>query len=220
MDNDQCAVTCDGERGPIGPQGEPGPSGQPGPKGDSGEPGLCGPQCSQIEIRGGGGVGPRCELKSRQASTRWGNLNFLDEENFLYRKKTLKTGKKILMITNYSVADLFEAKRVCQAICGRVFLPVSNTENKQAAEFMSSYDVYQAWIRASDSYTEGVWKDFETLEDLKFAKWNDGEPNDTDPDHGGEDYAVIINTGFWNDHYHGSYGHTSILCELPGYVGT
>ena len=215
LDKDQCAVTCDGERGPIGPKGEPGPQGIQGETGAPGAPGLGGVAYDPYEMYDR--VSSHCSMKS--VNDRWENLFFLEEEDLPYTTKLLGTGKDILLIRDYNAVDIYEAKRICQAICGRVFLPVSSEENQQAAEFITSH-VDEVWIRASDSITEGVWKDFETLEDLKFAKWNDGEPNDTDPDHGGEDYAVIINTGFWNDHYHGSYGHTSILCELPGYVGT
>ena len=40
--------------------------------------------------------------------------------------------------------------------------------------------------------------------------------NDDDADHGGEDYAILIKkTGIWNDMYHGGWGVTRILCELP-----
>ena len=203
LDKDQCAVTCDGERGPIGPQGEPGELGYPGPKGIQGEvgaPGVCG--------------GPRCSLKS----PRWENLNFLEEENLPYAETTLNSGKEVLLI-NFA-ADIYQAKRICQTICGRVFLPVTSEENQQAAEFISTY-VYHAWIRASDSYTEGVWKDLETLEDLKFTNWGDGEPSDWDVNHGGEDYAILDDNGHWNDYFYGGWWSkaynkhgSAILCEL------
>ena len=143
LDKDQCAVTCDGERGPIGPKGEPGIQGIQGTQGIQGEVGAPG-------APGQGGAGSYCSLKS--ADARWENLNFLDKENLTYKKKTLKTGKKVLLIKH--ATDIYRAKRVCQAICGRVFLPVSSEENQQAAEFITSH-VYQVWIRASDSHTEG-----------------------------------------------------------------
>ena len=141
-------------------------------------------------------------------SPRWENLNFLDKENLPYEKTTLKTGKEVFLIKH--AADIYQAKRVCQTICGRVFLPVSSEENQQAAEFITSH-VDEVWIRASDSITEGVWKDFETFEDLKFTNWNDGEPND---DYRGEDYAILEKNGFWNDYPHSAWGNTRILCEL------
>ena len=63
--------------------------------------------------------------------------------------------------------------------------------------------------------TEGVWKDFETFEDLKFTNWGSGEPNNADEYHGDENYAILIKNGVWNDYFYGGWRTTRILCELP-----
>ena len=124
------------------------------------------------------------------------------------------TSNKKLLLLHYHLADIYAAKRICESVCGKIFLPVSSEENQQGAEFLSTNGIFAAWIRASDSYQEGIWKDFETLEDMKFTNWGSNEPNDADESHGGEDYAILINSGYWNDIYYGGW-NTRILCELP-----
>ena len=145
---------------------------------------------------------------------RW-NLGYLKDENFQYAtiSLTTDTGKKLLLVK--SIADIYAARRVCANVCGKVFLPISSEENQQATEFLIAHSIQFVWIRASDSITEGVWKDFETLEDLNFTNWNSGEPNDLDGTHGGEDYAILVNNGYWYDYYFGGWNRTRILCELP-----
>ena len=146
------------------------------------------------------------------------NLDFLKNENFRYKTTTLTTNKRLLLL-HYHKADIYAAKRICESVCGKVFLPVSSEENQQAAEFLSTNGFDSVWIRASDSYQEGIWKDLETLEDMKFTNWGSGEPNDYGS---GEDYAILINNGYWIDiSYDGYYeiyyrGYNArILCELP-----
>ena len=206
LDKDQCAVTCDGERGPIGPKGEPGPQGIQGETGAPGAPGLGGVAYDPYEVYDR--VSSHCSMKS--VNDRWENLFFLEEEDLPYTTKLLGTGKDILLIRDYNAVDIYEAKRICQAICGRVFLPVSSEENQQAAEFIASYSS-DVFLRISDTYTEGVWKDFETFEDLKFTNWDNGEPNDYG---NGEDYATLIRNGRWNDCPYNGLSFTGILCEL------
>ena len=137
-------------------------------------------------------------------------MDFLKNENFRYNTTTLTTNKRLLLL-HYHIADIYAAKRICESVCGRVFLPVSSEENQQGAEFLSTNGLDFAWIRASDSYQEGIWKDLETLEDMKFTNWGSGEPNDYGS---GEDYAILNNNGYWNDIYHHYYEYY-ILCELP-----
>ena len=139
-------------------------------------------------------------------------MDFLNSENFQYETTTITTDKKLLLVK--SVADIYAGKRICDSVCGRVFLPISSEENQQAVEILSTHGISQAWLRVSDIYEEGVWKDFETLEDMKFTNWGSNEPNDADESHGGEDYAILINSGYWNDIYYGGW-NTRILCELP-----
>lgn len=199
LDNDQCLVICDGERGPQGEPGKDGATGQPGEAGPPGIPGLPGIP---------GHDSQRCSLKE----PRW-NLNYLMDENLQYGTTSLTSDKKLLLVK--ISRDIYTAIRVCEIVCGKVFLPASIEENQQAASFLATHSIFRAWIRASDRNEEGVWKDFETLEDIKIANWFSGEPNDNDDPHGGEDYAVLIKNGDWNDLYYGGYGATHILCELP-----
>ena len=81
IDNDQCLVACDGERGLQGEPGEDGASGQPGEAGPDGRPGPHGEP--------GPEPGPalkRCSLKE----PRW-NLGYLKDENFQYATISLTT---------------------------------------------------------------------------------------------------------------------------------
>ena len=194
-------VTCDGEQGPQGEPGEDGTIGQPGEAGPPGIPGPPGVPGHALQ---------RCSLKE----PRW-NLGYLKAENIQYETTSLTThtGKKLLLVK--SIADIYAARRVCENVCGKVFLPISSEENQQATEFLIAHSIHFVWIRASDSITEGVWKDFESLEDLNFTNWNSGEPNDLDGTHGGEDYAILVNYGYWNDYYFGGWNEARILCELP-----
>ena len=194
-----------------GPQGEPGKDGAPGKPGEPGPPGVP------------GNVSQQCSLKEPQ----W-NFYYLMNQNLPYRRTILTTNKKLLLVK--SLVDIYAAKRVCDGVCGRVFLPVSSEENQQVARFLSTHDVSHAWLRASDSYEEGVWKDFETLEDMKFTNWGSGQPDDyvseeirnIDDSLTGENYAVLFNDGYWNDvsnritwRNYVNYDGAWILCELP-----
>ena len=222
-----------GVAGAIGAEGPSGPIGPPGLKGESGERGLPGMQ-GQVGVQGQvgppGAVGPagprgevvkpsRCALKTDLAD--WENLSHLDEENLPYEKTTLKSGKQILLVKH--AADIYQAKRICSALCGRIFRPSTSEENQQAAIFIKS--VGRIWLRASDALQEGHWKDLETFEALKFTNWNSGEPNNKDSTHGGEHYAILRDDGTWNDVFYGGHNGwwggnyelttTKILCELP-----
>ena len=211
-----------GEPGAIGAKGPSGPIGQPGLKGESGERGSPGLQGVQGEVGPPGAVGPagpqgdivkppHCAFKTHLAH--WENLSYLDEEDLSYEKTTVKYGKQVLLIKY--ITDIYQAKRICSALCGRVFLPRSSDENQQAATFISSHAVHGVWLRASDSLKERHWRDFETLEPLKFTKWGSGQPDNYDLTHGGEPYAKLRNDGTWNDIYYGGWQKVSILCELP-----
>ena len=140
-------------------------------------------------------------------------MDFLNSENFQYETTTITTDKKLLLLK--SVADIYAGKRICDSVCGRVFLPISSEENQQAVEILSTHGISQAWLRVSDIYEEGVWKDFETLEDMKFTNWGPGEPDDQANqiiDAHSEDYAVLLDNGYWNG-IPSNIG-AWILCEL------
>lgn len=172
--------------------GEQGPQGLPGPPGDS-------------TLRLDPETLPQCSLKKPH----W-NINYLKKQNLQYETTTLTTDKKVLLVKSY--ADIYTAKRVCDGVCGTVFLPESFAENQEAAEFLLMQAYRYAWIRASDRNEEGVWKDFETLEDLEFTNWRSGQPDDYDER---EDYALLDKgDGDWADVRYGR-GGVSILCELP-----
>lgn len=230
----------DGLPGLSGPPGLPGPPGPPGPPGLRIHPDSWTTRTSQW-----------CSFKE----PRW-NLNYLKNQKLEYKRTTLTTNirsivsesesyshenielkmmelkittVKMLLLVKINVG-IYAAKRVCESVCGNVFLPESSEENQQAAKFLSKHDISRAWLRASDRYQEGVWKDFETLEDMKFTNWDSDEPNNyvqeymraIDACHGGEDYAILFNSGYWHDvcsgqiYWNGTYHNGAwILCELP-----
>ena len=157
----------------------------------------------------------RCSLRY----PRWENLDLLEEENFSYTTKLLSSGKKILLAD--SVVNVYDAMRVCQAVCGRLFLPASSDENQEAAEFITGNGGDYVWLRASDKYEEGVWKDMATLENVTYTNWGPNEPND----YAGEDYVHMTSDGLWNDWNQSAGVSTAsysvfnkILCELPAAI--
>lgn len=195
FDKIQCSVSFDGERGPPGIQGS---TGATGPEGPRGSPGPVGEQS-------------RCSLRA----PKWENLDLLAAENFAYKRITLTSRKKLLLVQ--SITNIYGATRVCESICGQVFLPKSIDENQQAAEFIATHKGGKVWLRATDRDQEGIWRDIKFWTLVKFKKWRSKEPNN----HGsGEHYVVMDQNGNWIDYYHGQkipdmYYKPKILCELP-----
>ena len=209
----QCSVTCDGEQGPQGIQGSPGASGPEGPIGPQGPVGEMGP----IGLRGSTGPrgekgppGPigentRCSLRT----PKWKNLDMLDAEKFSYATTTLK----VLLVK--TVSNIYGAIRVCDTVCGQVFLPQSSEENHQAAQFITKQRARYVWLRATDRYQEGIWRDLKFWSFVGYKKWRKAEPNNYKE---GEHYGILGQHGFWNDFFHGEtnmYYKPMILCELP-----
>jgi len=190
LDKNQCAVTCDGERGPQGEIGPPGIQGLTGPVGRQGP------------------TGPRCHFKT----PKWINLDLLETENFHYVKTTLESGKQLLFVKHDT--NVWGAMRVCEAVCGRLFLPISSEENEQAASFIQTQHVHYVWLRASDKDQEGMWRDLENeMVEVKYTNWGKNEPNDSNS----EEFAILGASGHWNDFFHGEtklYFKVKILCEL------
>ena len=162
----------------------------------------------------------RCSLRS----PRWENLDLLEEEGFPYTTKLLKGGKKVLLTD--SIVGVHDAMRVCEAVCGKLFLPRSANENQEAADFIRANGATHVWLRTSDRYEEGTWKDLDTLEDIKYTNWSRGDPNNWD---GVQDYVVMNKYGRWNDFYQYADNsdvcfsmecltYVSILCELPAKI--
>ncbi|MHA2333120.1 MAG: right-handed parallel beta-helix repeat-containing protein [Candidatus Hodarchaeales archaeon] len=52
-----------------------------------------------------------------------------------------------------------------------------------------------AWIGFTDEQSEGNWQ-WITGESVSYTNWESGEPNDSGD---GEDYAEMLDSGFWND---------------------
>lgn len=98
------------------------------------------------------------------------------------------------------------AVAAAQGMGGYLFTPRSSTENGAGAGLNG-----EAWIGLDDVATEGQWKLVDNGDTIwtglgsgagggpvsgQYHNWNGaGEPNDA----GGEDAAVILNTGRWND---------------------
>ena len=114
--------------------------------------------------------------------------------------QTLNSGKKIILITRK--VNFQTAVRACASIDAKIILPVSSSENKEINEFLLKElgDTGKAWLRISDSNSEGSWYDtfdnslIDTSWNLYgFTNWQSNEPNNKD---GLEDYAAIY-TAFW-----------------------
>ena len=126
------------------------------------------------------------------------------------------------------MVSVHDAMRICQAVCGKLFLPLSIEENQEAAQFVSDNGVSDyiggnfVWLRATDRYQEGVWQDIETFEDVTFTHWGTDEPNDYGND---EDYVIMDGYGLWNDFFkysdniaYGGATRVMALCELPSEI--
>jgi hypothetical protein len=115
------------------------------------------------------------------------------------------------------------AVAAAQGMGGYLFTPRSSTENGAGAGLNG-----EAWIGLDDVATEGQWKLVDNGETIwtglgsgagggpvagKYHNWNGaGEPNDA----GGEDAAVILNTGRWNDLPNANPGVTrNFIVEFP-----
>ena len=83
----------------------------------------------------------------------WKNLNA--NAVFKPRMRTFSTGKRILYIRQKK--NFTEAKRICNSICGKIFLPISSQENQEAVNLLNEIQseirnrkYKMIWLRATD----------------------------------------------------------------------
>ena len=66
--------------------------------------------------------------------------------------RTFTTGKQVLFIRRKK--HYYEAKDICQSICGDIFLPISREENREAVNLLNDQATtgryMMSWLRASD----------------------------------------------------------------------
>ena len=111
---------------------------------------------------------------------------------------------------------------MCREIGAKIILPVSSAENREVFEFakanIGTTGNSGFWLRISDEYEEGKWRDsFDKSELIGFTHWGKGEPNNS---RGGEHYGIMHTviwqmwngTGSWND----AQGNDKqyIICEF------
>ena len=199
-------VGLPGPPGPSGPQGEPGNDGVAGSTGEDGPPGLTGPR-GPTGHPGEAGI-PGHTLAQFPLNVqpsvlpweaRWKMLshpnwidNIIADVNF--QQTTLQSSKKIVLIKRK--VNFNAAMRICQSIEGKVVLPVTVKETQEILNFILKHVGEKgAWLRISDEYKEGTWKDtFDPTEVVGFTHWFGSEPNNA---HGIENNAVL-NPYFWN----------------------
>ena len=189
-----CEKTC--PIGPPGPAGEPGPQGNPGidgstgPSGETGPAGLIGPQGPP-----GKAVCPEQDILTWSPTTlpkgQWKYLpipELMDTimHNNIMIAETLTSGKKIILIIKK--VNFKTAVRACKAIDGKIILPVSSSENHEINNLLfKELGNPRAWLRISDSGSEGNWYDtFDNRRWSGFTNWDLKEPNNYG---GSEDYA-------------------------------
>ena len=199
--------------GPPGEIGPPGVTGPPGATGYPGEAGIPGHTIAQFPMSTVSH--PPCEAQWKMIS----NPNWLDFiiSDVNYQQKILQSSKKIVLIkrnTTYAAAV-----RVCQTIGGNVILPVSKEENQEIVDFIIEQLGDKAvWLRISDEFQEGVWRDTFDQSELKgFTHWVGSEPNNSR----GYEHNAIVHAVFWkNTNGAGSWNDVRgvvnfyIMCEF------
>ena len=132
-------------------------------------------------------------------------------------QKTLQSSKRIVLIKRK--VNFYTAMRICQTIDGKIVLPVSSKENQEVIEFVKgNIGDTGFWLRISDEYEEGTWKDTLDQSELDgFTHWVGGEPNNS----GGVEHYGMVHTVYWkNTNGAGSWNDYSgskalhILCEF------
>jgi hypothetical protein len=86
-----------------------------------------------------------------------------------------------------------DALTITQQNNGHLLTVADSTENARIG-VTAALAKGEMWIGFTDTATEGYWR-WVTGEPVTFTAWKSGEPNNS----GGEDYAVILPTGQWND---------------------
>ena len=204
-----CAQTCPmGPPGPQGEKGDRGASGLTGPVGPPGEAGLTG--FPGIKGDSGSKGDPGDPGNTRD----WCNLSKTDSKvGKIIAKTFLSTSKNVIMLKPVKKKNFNEAQKLCKSICGSIYFPSSLAENNEVFEIArtAKTEHEDIWLRLSDEQTEGVWKDFESREDLTFTNWDKGQPNNYD----GIQHRVLFirNSGKWNDAVF-SFLVTHVICEF------
>ena len=155
-------------------------------------------------------------------------IDTIIDDNVMVAKELI-SGKKIILMTRK--ANFQTAVRACAAINAKIILPVSRMENEEINKFLLEElgDTGRAWLRITDSDSEGKWYDTSHNSFVysecsiyydcynKYTNWYANEPNNKG---GLEDYAAIYTqfwkaTGYlnsWNDVQGTDTLH--IVCEL------
>ena len=175
-----CENACPaGPPGVAGPPGIPGSIGERGPKGDPGLNGLSGPP-GKAGPPGQDGVSDESITKSSivPCESRW---KFLSMPNWVdhvtannYPQKTLQSLKKIVLIKKE--VNFNAAQQICDAMGGKLLLPASRSENQEIYDFIIKHlEDKGAWLRISDEYEEGNWKDVADQTKVSFTNWWEGK---------------------------------------------
>ena len=111
---------------------------------------------------------------------------------------------------------------MCREIGAKVILPVSSAENREVLEFAKAFlgiTKYSGfWLRISDEYEEGIWRDsFDKSELIGYTHWGKNEPSNS---RGVEHYGMMHTylwqmwngIGSWNDGP--SNDKQYIICEF------
>ena len=108
--------------------------------------------------------------------------------------------------------SFFQAKSVCESICGNLYFPSTLSESLIARNIAREHGApdKNIWFRISDEDKEGIWKDPDNKEVLMFTNW---VPRQPDNYRGNENYGIFWHAEKWND-APAAYGVSYILCEL------
>ncbi|MFW9991653.1 MAG: NosD domain-containing protein [Candidatus Odinarchaeota archaeon] len=118
-------------------------------------------------------------------------------------------GHKYLLIIEGKIWS--DAKADCETKGGHLVTITSIGENDFVTSLLE--DMYISWIGFTDELNEGSWQ-WVTGEEVTYSNWDSGEPNEAA---NGEDYAELLNSGFWNDIHDEPHAY---VCEWDGEDGS
>ena len=143
-------------------------------------------------------------------------------------QQRLNSSKDFIVVDEIDANTYYKAKRVCEDICGRLFLPSTPKENDEVLSVLDrdgnvyAFDIEYVWLRMTYNETAGTWYDPYNKEDLTLLKFH---PSDKIRVCTGiwynkicgvtkEHHAVMDHNGEWWSRYDDDEYSEYVFCEL------
>ena len=156
---------------------------------------------------------PKLKWCYQQTEITFGYGNFKVSGEIVAKKKLASTSKKVVSIQPSANISYYDANRLCDHICGRLYFPSSLSEITDIQKYANHDDPWKIWIRIHYIKLYWFWKDSDKVENLKILNWGVEEPKSEVTNRGSAN-ALMGPDGKWYASSGTFKNATHVLCEL------